>query len=50
VADMATSEALREKLQGTVPEGSFLCDKLTFIVPDDGFCFRRMLEMSLGGS
>lgn len=44
------SEALRQQLQGAVPEGSFLCGKLTLIVPDDGFCFRRALDLELGGS
>ena len=48
--DMATSEALKEQLQGKAPEGSFLCDRLTFVVPDDAFCFRRILDLELGAS
>ena len=48
VPDMETSEALREQLQGNLPEGSFLCDTLTFTIPDDGFRFRRVLELELG--
>ena len=50
VPDMQASEALRERLQGNVPEGSFPCDKLTLIIPDDGFRFRRILELELGAS
>lgn len=50
LSDMETSEALRKQLQGNVPEGSFLCDRLTLIISDDGFRFRRILELELGAS
>jgi hypothetical protein len=48
VPDMAASEALRERLQGKVPEGTFLCEHLTLIVPDAAFRFRRVLDLPLG--
>jgi hypothetical protein len=47
--DMPASEALLDSLQGKVPEGAFLCDHLTLIVPDEGFRFRRVLDLPLGG-
>jgi 2'-5' RNA ligase len=50
VPDIAASEALREQLQGIAPEGTFLCNHLTLIVPDAAFRFRRVLELGLGGS
>ena len=33
VPEMEQSEALKNQLQGKVPEGSFLCDRIAFIVP-----------------
>ena len=48
--DMARSEELKNQLQGKVPEGFFMCDKLDLIIPDNGFCFRRVLEFELGAS
>ena len=48
VPNMVESERLRAELQGHVPEGRFPCDRLEYIVPDNGFCFQRMLELRLG--
>ena len=50
IPDMEKSETLKNQLQGKVPEGSFLCDKLVLIVPDDDFAFKRVLELKLGAS
>ena len=47
--DIEASERLREELQGKVPEGSFLCDRLEYIVPNRDFWFERVLELPLGG-
>jgi hypothetical protein len=33
------SQSICEELQLTAPSGSFLCDRLSFIVPDDNFHF-----------
>jgi 2'-5' RNA ligase len=48
--DMAASEELRDRLEGKVPEGSFLCDRLSLMVPDEGFRFRRVLDLELGAA
>jgi hypothetical protein len=45
--DIEASERLREELQGNVPEGTFLCDRLEYIVPDEGFRLQRVLELWL---
>ncbi len=50
IPDMEESEELKNHLQAKVPEGSFLCDKLQLMIPDDDFCFRRVLELKLGAS
>lgn len=46
--DMAESNRLMAELQGHVPVGTFLCDRLAYIVPDDRFCFRPVREFALG--
>lgn len=38
------------RLQDTAPSGSFLCDRLEFLVPDESFRFRRRMTFSLGDS
>lgn len=38
------------RLQDTAPVGSFLCDRLEYMVPDDGFRFQRRLTFPLGDS
>ncbi len=38
------------RLQDTAPVGSFLCDRLAYMVPDDGFRFQRRLTFPLGDS
>ena len=39
---------LRDQLKDSVPQGSFVCDRLVFIVPDVDFHFQRMLTFFLG--
>jgi 2'-5' RNA ligase len=41
---------LCRQLQDTAPSGSFLCDRLEFIVPDQDFRFRRCGTFFLGRS
>lgn len=41
---------LRAQLQDSAPRGSFLCDRLAFIVPDAEFHFQRQLTFPLGTS
>lgn len=36
------------KLQDSAPRGSFVCDRLEFIVPDDEFHFRKKLTFNFG--
>ncbi len=43
------SRRLCEGLRETVPGGSFLCDRLELIVPDERFHFRRAGAFYLGG-
>ena len=38
------------RLQSSAPSGSFLCDRLEFIVPDEGFRFQRSDTFLLGGA
>jgi len=38
------------QLQDTAPRGSFVCDRLEFIVPDDDFHFQKKLTFFLGTS
>ena len=40
---------LCSELQATAPSGSFLCDRLEFIVPDEMFRFQRTHIFYLGG-
>ena len=40
---------LCSELQDSAPSGSFLCGRLTFIVPDEDFHFQRQLTFPLGG-
>lgn len=44
------SRSLSEGLQATVPGGSFLCDRLEYIVPDGRFHFERAGTFHLGRS
>ena len=41
---------IRAQLQETLPSGSFLCDKLSFIVPDEDFKFQRKGVFPLGNT
>jgi len=41
---------LRDQLFDSAPHGSFVCDRLEFIVPDDDFHFQRKLTFFLGTS
>jgi 2'-5' RNA ligase len=53
IAEFITIEdglKLCAELQDSVPSGSFLCDRLEFIVPDKNFCFRREGIFFLGDS
>ena len=36
------------QLQDSAPRGSFMCDRLEFIVPDDEFHFQKKLTFFLG--
>ncbi len=44
------SPKLCAALQDTAPSGSFLCDRLHLIVPDDGLCFHSKGTFLLGGA
>jgi len=44
------SLALYAEFEGSAPSGSFLCDRLEFIVPDQAFHFRRAGTFYLGTS
>lgn len=39
---------LCDQLQGTAPSGSFICDRLSFVVPDERFCFQEVTTFLLG--
>jgi len=39
---------LCNQLQGTEPRGSFICDRLSFVVPDERFCFKELGTFLLG--
>ena len=41
---------LCDQLQDTAPKGSFICDRLEFIVPDDNMRWRREITFMLGRS
>ena len=41
---------LCEELQGTAPSGSFICDRLSFVVPDERFCFQEVGTFLLGST
>ena len=41
---------LCDQLQDTAPKGSFLCDRLEFIVPDDNMRWHREITFMLGSS
>ena len=43
------SNRLAGRLSGTVPEGTWICDAVSYAVPDADFRFRRRLELLLGG-
>ncbi|MDE3000107.1 MAG: 2'-5' RNA ligase family protein [Gemmatimonadota bacterium] len=49
---ISIEESLRlcARLQDTAPAGFFLCDRLTYMVPDDGFRFQRRSTFPLGDS
>jgi 2'-5' RNA ligase len=42
------SWGIMEEIKDTVPSGSFLCDRLEFIVPDINMHFQRVKSYSLG--
>ena len=44
------SAEILEELAHRYMTGSFLCDTVTLIVPDSGFCFRAVRGFSLGGT
>lgn len=39
---------IAEELQPTAPSGSFLCDRLELMIPDEQFCFRQAETFLLG--
>lgn len=41
---------IRAQLQEILPSGSFLCEKLSFIVPDEDFKFQRKGVFPLGNT
>ena len=41
---------LCDQLQDTAPKGSFICDRLEFIVPDDNMRWHREITFMLGSS
>jgi 2'-5' RNA ligase len=47
VGEERTREIFAE-LRDNAPEGTFLCDRITWIVPDDRFTFRVAREVRLG--
>ena len=51
IAEFVTIEEswrIVEELKGIAPRGSFLCDRLEFIVPDANMRFRRIKSYTLG--
>lgn len=53
VAEFITLEETREllaRLGDTVSGGRFLCDRITYAVPDDSFHFETVLEVPLGSN
>jgi hypothetical protein len=51
IAEFVTIEEsfrIVEEIRGTAPRGSFLCDRLEFIVPDIDLQFHRVKTYSLG--
>lgn len=53
IAEFITIEEslqLRARLQDTAPVGSFLCDRLAYMVPDESFRFQERLTFPLGDS
>ncbi|MEZ4773578.1 MAG: 2'-5' RNA ligase family protein [Bacteroidia bacterium] len=44
-----TTASLLKELEGKTPEGTFLCDSLVFIVPDDNMHFHVVRKLHLGG-
>ncbi len=42
------SLTLCERLRGTAPSGSFVCDRLSYVVPDERFCFQEVDTFLLG--
>ena len=51
IAEFITVEetnALLQKLQGQVPEGSFVCDSIEYAIPNRDFYFERVLTLPLG--
>ena len=47
---IAESLRLCARLQDTAPSGSFLCDRLAYMVPDQNFRFSKRLTFVLGDS
>lgn len=41
---------LCEQLQETAPSGSFICDRLSLVVPDESFCFKEVATYPLGNT
>ena len=41
---------LCDQLQNTAPKGSFICDRLEYIVPDDNMSFHREMSFMFGRS
>lgn len=53
VAEFITLDETRElvaRLTDTVPGGTFLCDRVTYAVPDGSFHFEPVLEIPLGSN
>ncbi len=51
VAEFISVERTKELLQeldGKVPGGTFLCNEIELAVPDESFCFKRVLKLPLG--
>jgi len=51
VAEFITVEEtdkLLAELQGNVPEGTYPCDAVEYAMPNDAFCFQRVLSLPLG--
>lgn len=40
---------MMEELKGLVPEGDFLCDNISYAVPDENFHFTERVRLDLGG-